>query len=224
MEAEAIGNLLFLVRLGLVTVALWIASRGFDLWQDMRRRASDRDAFIRAIYAEVDFNTFDMKRFLDATIPLTRLAEVFATRPGFVPHITDARHTDVYKSRIEDLHLVVAHAHLQDQLVGDLVRFYGELEKIIQQIEGLQKESFKMISNPGKVATIGQIYTACAACERLGIAILGEMEVRFRHLKLARNDGARPFSATGDAEIGEIKQRLTSLSSHLDRIDRTRHK
>lgn len=215
MEEETLNNLLFLVRLGLVTVLLWVASRGFDLWVSYRRRVADRDAFIRAIYAEVDFNTFDMTRFLDATVPVERLATLFENK-DFVPHITDARHNDVYKSRINELHFVVAGQADDASLVGDLVRFYGELEKVVQQIEGLGKDSFKMISVPGKAATMAHIYNTCGACEQIGRKILSKMEVRFEHLRLSRNEAKEQVSGSN---ISELRQRLAALSSDLDRVD-----
>lgn len=217
MEPETLANLLFVVRLGVITVFLWVASRVFDLVMDYRRRVSDRNAFIRAIYAEVDFNTFDMTRFLDATISLERLHVLFETKPGFVPHITDARHTDIYRNRTTELHFVVEDGGPDHSLVGDLVRFYGELEKVIHQIEGLGKPSFQMISVPGKVATMGHIYKTCTNCERIGITILGKMETRFPQLMLQRN--SRGKAAELREEV-DLSKRLEALGSDLDRINR----
>lgn len=219
MDPETLDNLLFFVRLGVVTVFLWVASRLFDLVMAYRHRVADRNAFIRAIYAEVDFNTFDMTRFLDATISLERLSDLFQD-PEFVPHITDARHTEIYRSRIDELHFVIDDGKSDHSLVGDMVRFYGELEKVIQQIEGLGKPSFKLISVPGKVATIGNIYNTCAACERIGVTILGKMQARFPELGLSRNKREAVFDFKG---ADGLTQRLSALGSNLDRVDRSGH-
>mmetsp|Transcript_22928 Transcript_22928/g.38540 ORF Transcript_22928/g.38540 Transcript_22928/m.38540 type:complete len:234 (-) Transcript_22928:770-1471(-) len=220
MDAETLSSILFFVRLGVVTVFLWVASRVFDLWMDHKRRVADRDAFIRAIYAEVDFNTFDMTRFLDATISLERLSVLFEN-VEFVPHITDARHTEIYRSRTEELHFVIDDGLPDNSLVGDLVRFYGELEKVAQQIEGLGKPSFKQISVPGKAATIGNIYNTCAACERIGVTILGKMQSRFPQLSLSRNGRV---DARDIGRVGDLQGRLAAIKSDLDRVDRTDHK
>jgi len=185
MEKETLETLLLVTRLGTVTVTIWICSRIFDLWQSARLRAANRDAYIRAIYAEVEFNTFDMTRFLDSVVPLARLETLFLD-PDFVPHITDARHTDVYKARIHDLHAVSGHGVGEDNLVAQLVRFYGELEKVTQQIEGLSKVSFRSISPVGKAGTISRIYRTCENCEDVGIKILTEMEIKYPNLKLSR--------------------------------------
>jgi len=202
------------VRLGFVTVFLWVASRVFDLWLAHKRRVADRDAFIRAIYAEVDFNTFDMTRFLDATVPLERLETLFH-RPDFVPHITDARHTEVYRSRINELHAVVGKNPGDGRLVGDLVRFYGELEKVTQQIEGLSKPSFLQISVKGKVATLSMIYNTCAICERIGTGVLGTMKARYPHLHLVRNHDRSDVAL----DSATLAKRLKKLALDLDRVD-----
>jgi hypothetical protein len=199
----------------LASVLLWFGSRAWELWLEQRRLRADTDAFIRAIFAEIDFNTWDMTRFLKATVPLERLRELLEQR-AFIPHITDARHTEVYRSRIKELHAVVGKGPSDDRLVGDIVRFYGELEKVTQQIEGLNRLSFRTISVAGKVGTIGTIYRTCETCEFLGKVILAQMEVRFAHLRLQRSDSA--LAADGE-DLQGLKHRLEKLQSDLDRVN-----
>ncbi len=165
-----------------------------------------------------------MSRFLDATISLERLAVIFEEKEGFIPHITDARHTEVYRSRIGELHAVASDGAGLSDLVGELVRFYGELEKVTQQIEGLMKPSFAHISTKGKVATIGTIYRSCEVCERIGTALLREMELRYAHLRLSRNNkGAHMLRATGAGTTEDLENRLKKLSSDLDRVNKSVH-
>lgn len=211
------------VWLGVVTVALWVASRSFDLWQSWDRRTKDKDAFIRAIYAEVAFNTFDMSRFLNATVPVSRLDELFSNK-DFIPHITDARHTDIYRNGIGELHALAMPEPTDVDLVGDIVRFYGELEKITQQIEGLLKPSFSSISPKGKSATISRIYATCETSERIGKELMINMETKFSHLGLkSRASHWEDEEKLGTQSREQLSVRLQQLGSDLDRINATRH-
>lgn len=223
MEPFTPRDLLIALSVG-ASVLLWTGSRLWEFWLGARTRRANRDAFIRAIYAEVDFNTFDMSRFLAATVSAQRLEYLFEQNLDFVPHITDARHTEVYRSRIGELHEVAGDGTQHDGLVGNLVRFYGELEKVTQQIEGLSKASFRHISVRGKVGTIANIYATCQICVDLGTVILNQMDRRFDHLKLYRNS----YEETGRSKNvsqtrAELNARLRKLSSDLDRVNRSGH-
>ncbi|WP_373636575.1 hypothetical protein [Yoonia sp. BS5-3] len=223
MDAETLENIVLFLRIGVVTVALWVASRIFDLAMGHSQRRADRNAFVRAIYAEVDFNTFDMTRFLNTKVPLSRFHGLFEQSEAFVPHITDARHTDVYRSRIDELHFVAGGVTANASLVGDLVRFYGELEKVVQQIEGLSKDSFKTISVPGKVGTVRTIYQTCAVCEALGTSVLKKMETEFPKLHLTRNESQVHIMGPEKSDIHLLRQRLSQLQSDLDRVNHRKH-
>ena len=139
MTEEALTSLVLIIRLGLVTILLWILSRVWDIWRDWDKRKKQQAAYIRALFAEIDFNTADMSRFLSSAPPLSAFEKLFKD-PGFIPHITDARHTDVYRTSMSELSV------LSDDLIGDIVRFYGDLEKVRNQIAGLLLPSFAVIS------------------------------------------------------------------------------
>ncbi len=219
MDTETLNNVLFVIRLGLVTILLWLLSRVFDLWQTARAKAADRDAYIQAIYAEIAFNTFDMGRFLQAEVPIEKIEALFENS-SFIPHITDARHTEVYASRIGELHFVAGEGHQNTSLVGKLVRLYGELEKVTQQIEGLSKASFQTISPKGKTNTVKRIYKTCGVCQMLGEDILSEMELTFAHLNFSRIDRDDTKASVYSLNREELSSRLRELSSNLDRVNK----
>jgi hypothetical protein len=52
-----------------------------------------QDNLVRAIYAEIDFNTTGMEIFLTKSPSLPVLRKAMAERDDLIPHITDARHT-----------------------------------------------------------------------------------------------------------------------------------
>ena len=83
-------------KLSLITAIL-----GFGIW-NIQRFMEDRknahakvlkqDNLVRAIYAEIDFNTTDMEIFLTKSPSLPVLRKATAERDDLIPHITDARH------------------------------------------------------------------------------------------------------------------------------------
>lgn len=224
MDEQTLNSLLLIVRLGLVSIFLWLASRLYDLWSEQRKRRAAREAYIRAIFAEVDFNTYDMSRFLDSTIAPEQLLPMFEKKADFVPHITDARHTEVYRSRIDELDALAGRRGERESLVGILVQFYGELEKVTQQIEGLSKPSFKSISPEGKMGTIERIYQTCLVCETLGKEILWKMERAHPELRLRTIAQERQTTkSTRIPSAEEAKERLNKLQSDLDRINAKWH-
>jgi hypothetical protein len=223
MSENALSDLVFIIRLGIVTILLWICSRAYDFWIKHVSRAAERNAFLRAIYAEVDFNTFDMTRFLDSTVSIDLLAP-HLERADYIPHITDARHTEIYRSRITELDALSGRYGRHENLVGSLVQFYGELEKVTQQIEGLSKPSFVQISPKGKAGTINRIYKTCAVCEGLGKGILSKMEKSYPRL------GLEPIAESHQVERNirpmnhtEAADRLKKLSSDLNRVNNRTH-
>lgn len=212
-DESTIGDLVTLTRLGLVTVLLWMGSRIWELWRKHVQTCNDQAAFLRALFAEVDFNTRDMTRFLKTAPTLARFEELFGN-PDYVPHVTDARHTDIYRSPLMELHF------LEDGLIADLVRFYGDLENVRTQIDGLQHASFLKISRKGKVGTIRNLYDTCAKCEKLGIRILGNMGTRYRSINLQDRSPSDDERFVDSDET--LSARLNALQSGLDRV-RARH-
>ena len=87
------------------TLSLITAILGFGIWNIQRfmedrknanAKALKQDNLVRAIYAEIDFNTTDMEIFLTKSPSLSVLRQAMAERGDLIPHITDARHTWFY--------------------------------------------------------------------------------------------------------------------------------
>ena len=72
---------------------------------------------VRAIYAEIDFNTTDMKIFLTKSPSLPVLRKAIAERDDLILHITDVRQTWFYSSRISEMHVK------SDDLMSQIVQF-----------------------------------------------------------------------------------------------------
>ncbi len=167
---------------GAVALVLWVANRFYETW-DRRRRSRERSiANIRALYAEIDFNTRDMEMFL--ANPSSKEAIIARLRQdkGFIPHVTDARHTDVYRSRISEIH------QFGKGSIGRIIYFYGLLEKIRIQIEGVYLPSFTLISDNGRANVIHTLYATCQECEELGSELLQTLAREHPKLKLEREN------------------------------------
>ena len=65
-----------------------------------------------------------MEIFLTKSPSLPVLRMAMAERDDLILHITDVRHTWFYSSRISEMHV------FSDDLMSQVVQFYGLLEKI----------------------------------------------------------------------------------------------
>lgn len=162
-------------------LVLWILSRMFELFQDSQNRRRVRLSVLRTLFAEVDYNTRDMEIFLARSPDIDKIRDKLLD-PNFTPHITDARQTAIYHKNIAFLH------YMQDDLVQDLVAFYGYLEKISSQVDGITKPSYKTISVAGQVNVIKGIYETCDECKQCGQRVLCGMMEAYPKLELKRNE------------------------------------
>ncbi|MEM7525514.1 MAG: hypothetical protein AAF360_17510 [Pseudomonadota bacterium] len=171
----------FLLRAGLIGVLIWVASQVRDSHLRSRERAVSGEAYIRALYAEIDFNTRDLRLFVDQFDP-PRIEAAIRADASLVPHITDARHTQMYMSRLTEIHSAGG------AVIFDIVDFYGALEKIRTQIEGISAPSYRSISPEGRVQVIRRLRDACEDAEHKGRMILGKLEISHSALGLARRE------------------------------------
>ena len=113
------------------TVVIWAASRMYETLKSIRDRRRDMRNFVFAFYAEIDFNTWEMEDFAEHSVDIEAVAAALQADSGLVPHVTDSRHTLIYRNNIDKL------SYLDRDLIGDLVAFYGYLEKLKTRIDGL---------------------------------------------------------------------------------------
>lgn len=176
------------VLTAIVAVLLWVFSRLAEIIGAARRRFSVRESLIRSLYAEVDFNTRDLEFFGANSATMEAISTRLRQSDSYLPHITDAHHTIIYTSRISDLH------YLDDGLTARLVLFYGLLDKIKAQIDGINQPSYARVSAEGKIAVIARILANVRECEKEGAIILRIFSERYGKYKLLRH--ARSFTDT----------------------------
>lgn len=170
---------------GLVTAfgafLIWALTRWAELVGTWRAARIGRKNFIRALYAEVDFNTRDLEFFLMNSANISDIEAAMQADPDLLPHITDAHHTIIYSQNIQNMHL------LDDSLAARLVLFYGLLEKIKAQIDGMNLRSFQSISARGRAVIIKRLIVQIQQCEAEGRIILTRFSEKHTKLSLVRH-------------------------------------
>ena len=195
------------------TLSLITAILGFGIW-NIQRFMEDRknahakvlkqDNLVRAIYAEIDFNTTDMEIFLTKSPSLPVLRKAMAERDDLIPHITDARHTWFYSSRISEMHVI------SDDLMSQIVQFYGLLEKIKMQVEGLNAKSYSTLSPAGRFKVVVLIRNTAEEAWLCGKDLLRGLEHAYRELELAR------YQRPELVEIGTLRTRMKALETRIE--------
>ncbi|MEL7163866.1 MAG: hypothetical protein AAGL96_00220 [Pseudomonadota bacterium] len=181
-----------------VAIGLWVAKEFIQAWLRREDGKKRRDNLVRALYAEVDFNTRDMEIFLSKSPSKDTLKDTMTANPSLVPHITDARHTEIYRSKIAELHGV------KDRTLSNMVHFYGMLEKIKMQIEGVNYPSYKTLSVDGRMNGVMVIVRTAHVARRLGQDLLSDMEQDYPKLALTRFDrGPEPDLDTEQEEAAD---------------------
>ena len=198
----------FVTFTGLAALFVFGASKLWDLLREQRQSKRTTKSYIRGLFAEIDFNTTDLRRFNEASLDYGDLLKAFQANADLIPHITDARHTVVYADNMSRL------SDLPDAFIRDVVEFYGDLEKIREIIGGLDKASFKTISAQGKLNVIKRLFRRTEETQQLGEDLLERFCEAFRDLGLS-------CKHTKPSELS-LEERTAKLKSDLDRI-RLRH-
>ena len=195
------------------TLSLITAILGFGIW-NIQRFIEDRrnahakvlkqDNLVRAIYAEIDFNTTDMEIFLTKSPSLPVLRKAMSEREDLIPHITDARHTWFYSSRISEMHVI------SDDLMSQIVQFYGLLEKIKMQVEGLNAQSYSTLSASGRFKVVVLIRNTAEEAWLCGKDLLRGLECAYHDLGLAR------YQRPELVDMTKLRERMVALETRIE--------
>ena len=194
------------------TLSLITAILGFGIWNIQRfmedrknanEKALKQDNLVRAIYAEIDFNTTDMEI---RSPSLSVLRRAMAERDDLIPHITDARHTWFYSSRISEMHVI------SDDLMSQIVQFYGLLEKIKMQVEGLNAKSYGTLSSAGRFKVVVLIRNTAEEAWLCGKELLRELEHAYTKLGLVR------YQRPELVELETLRTRMMALETRIEAV------
>lgn len=162
-------------------VGVWTVSRLVEWISSYLERRRVRSILIRSLFAEINVNVIDLKTAIDDA-PEYFLLKQKLTDPHFTPHISDARQTQIYNANISQLH------YLGDDLIHELVSFYGMLDDVRVQIDSLLLASYKTISLDGQVLVVKRLFETCEQCHKRGERIMCTMRTRYPKLNLAPRD------------------------------------
>ena len=149
-----------------------------------RQRQHDNELaknnLVRALYAEIDFNTSDMEIFLKESANGVELWQAIKENIHLIPFVTDARHRAFYDNLVGDLWVI------SDRLMAKIVLFYGLLEKISVQVEGLNNPSYLTLSDEGRFRAVDVIKQTSLDALLTGRDLLFELEHEYTDLSLHR--------------------------------------
>lgn len=197
----------------IVALIVFGLSKLFEIGVFWWKYRSEREKFIRALYAEIDFNTRDMEEFLSNSAGIPQVTEKLRSDSKFLPHITDSRHKEIYKSQIGLIH------HTGDDYIGDVVTFYGIMDRISSEVAGVYLPSYPIISGEGRASVINDLFNHALECSTLGGDILSQMEGAYPSYRLRRKTRKAPDNMSG----ADLADRVKKFTLDLDRA-RTTHK
>lgn len=190
-----------------IAILLWLAKEWRTDQEARSKTAVEKEKFLRALYAEIDFNTADMEVFLEFSASVGETKDKIRDDPNFIPHITDSRHMEIYKTQISLLH------HAGDDYIADVVLFYGVMEKIRAEVNGVYLASYKTISADGRASVIDDIVEYSVECAELGQSILREMEQTYPVYRLKRKKRKAPEKISS----ADLEQKMQAFVLDLDR-------
>lgn len=189
-----------------IAFGFWFVRRWFEDRRHRDDQSRRKNNIIRALYSEIDFNTADMELFLEKSPSAGVLKEALEVNPKLVPHVTDARHTVLYTSLIGDIYVI------SDGLMAKIVLFYGYLEKIRVQVEGLNYPSFATLSPNGKFNAVDVIRRSAFDAKLSGYDLLRALEAEYPKLNLRRH---KRLEGESDETIRERKKAFEHKLSQI---------
>jgi hypothetical protein len=185
--------------------AVWFGKRWMEDRREQARLRLAQDNLVRALYAEIDFNTYDMDIFLRKSPSQSILREKLAADCNLVPHITDARHTEIYRNKINEVHSI------SDGSLQLTVHFYGLLEKIRVQIDGINLPSYRTLSLEGRLNAVDVIRRTAKEAELCGDLLLRKLEHDHPKLDLSRFERPSDLPASDD-----LSDRMIALQARIE--------
>ena len=164
---------------GVVAISLFILGKGYELTRDFVRIRRLRRNLVRALYAEIDFNTRDLTRFVNET-DINYVVRRLRENPDRIPLITDARHTLFYTSRLPEMQFV------SNRVIGRIVHFYGRLERLRVQIESIGNDAYMSLDVDARIAVVQRVFKTATTCKNAGEGLMTAMERDYTRLHLER--------------------------------------
>lgn len=164
------------LALGILGLLARFAHQDYQSW---KHRKQSRTAFIRALFAEIDHNIWEMELFA-TNLPNLHEIQDKLTQEDYRPHIRFAPHTHVYRSNLQNLH------YLDDSTMQFIINLYSRYDDIVLQCDGIALSSFKAIDVEGQVVVIDRILRTHEECLSIGKLIIAKLANQNKKLSLRR--------------------------------------
>ena len=99
---------------------------------------------------------------------------------------------------------------ISDDLMSQIVQFYGLLEKIKMQVEGLNAKSYSTLSPAGRFKVVVLFRNTAEKAWLFGKNLLRGLEQAYRELELAR------YQRPELVEIGTLRTRMKALETRIE--------
>ena len=99
---------------------------------------------------------------------------------------------------------------ISDDLMSQIVRFYGLLKKIKMQVEGLNAKSYSTLSPAGRFKVVVLIRNTAEEAWLCGKDLFRGLEHAYRELELAR------YQRPELVEIGTLRTRMKALEMRIE--------
>jgi len=130
----------------LVTAALFVMGRLFEIYVRYTDRRETRRRLVHAIYTEINHNLEELKRFVDDPdrMNVELMLDAMKQDPRRAPFVVYARNMRFFDDMVKDA------PELKSAVLDAVVRFYSQLEKVYAFIEAFGTERFRLLTDNGK--------------------------------------------------------------------------
>lgn len=157
--------------LAVAVFALYFVKHVMEALARRSAQAAKSKSLICALYAEIKANTEDLYGFLDAAPSIERVRQAAHDNPEFRPHITIMPHKLVYGSHLAEL------SCLPRAVIGKLVAFYCQLDRLSELVYGLERVSFERISAEARAQVIEELWRELQNGAAMGRDLLHALEL-----------------------------------------------
>ncbi|TQV83832.1 hypothetical protein [Denitrobaculum tricleocarpae] len=162
---------------GVATLAVFTASKVYDVWVTAKVKRDSKRRLINALYTEIGHNKEELIKAVEKSPSTAALMRALAEDDRRTVHMVYARNMRFFEDLKGELHV------LPSALLGHTVKFYNCLESVYAQMDGFERESFKTMTPAGKRATMENLIEKMLEATALASLARGQFEAHFDHLR-----------------------------------------
>ncbi|MDV4178018.1 hypothetical protein R1521_05795 [Rhizobium brockwellii] len=164
----------------IAAIIIWLLSKIYDLINGRFAEKNEREKFLIALFAEIDFNMQDLKE-AQGDYNHDQLKALIGKQPHkSTPYMMFTYHDQIFSDNLKLIH------HVGQSYVGDVVAFYGFLRNVAAQVDTMFERGYANQKLDNKVRILSEILQDVERALEVGGSILNTMEEKYGDLKLRR--------------------------------------